>query len=191
MTTPPVQLQQLIQRAKVLGLSTDCVLTDKTRHSLAIADQERRQLSEQELAQICSESGTDQTLPERLQDKADALVKTARHHLIKQQPALIAEGGALYPQERAEACWRDCWNFLRVIIYAIAAGRSEFTDPEGMAALRELYALMNVPMEGMTIALDQLKQLTLHETDNPTETALIHACFVHLQSSLSDTAVKS
>ena len=191
MTTPPVQLQQLIQRAKVLGLSTDCVLTDKTRHRLSIADQERRQLSQQELAQICSECGTDQTLPERLQNKADALVETARRHLIRQQPELTAEGGALYPQDRADACWRDCWNFLRVIIYAIAAGQSEFTDPEGMAALRELYALMDVPLEGMTIALDQLQQLTLNETENPTEIALIHACFAHLQGSLNDIAVKS
>ena len=110
---------------------------------------------------------------------------------MKEQPHLVQAGGALFPSERAEACWRDCWQFFRVIVYAIACKRPLFTDPEGMGALRALYAHVGVPIEGLNIALKQLKILTRQEVMSPTEDQLLSDSFGHLLEELNKTAVKS
>jgi hypothetical protein len=118
-------------------------------------------------------------------------VNQARAHLIATQPHLVQPGGALHPEDRADACWRDCWNFLRVIIYAVACNQSCFTNPSGMAALRELYIRMNVPIEGMNIALGQLKENALEGVSRSNHRQLIRDCFQHLHAELNKSAVKS
>ena len=181
----------LVQTAQVQGLSGNQDLPQATRRILEGADQAQRQLTNAELARICQISGIDQSLPGSLIQRSDQLVNQAREHLVKTQPHLVQPGGALYPQDRAEACWRDCWNFLRVITYAVACNQSCFTNPSGMAALRELYRRMNVPIEGMNIALDQLKALALEGVSRSHEQQLISDCFQHLRDQLNKTAVKS
>ena len=181
----------LVQTAQVQGLSLNQDLPQATRRILERADQAQRQLTNAELARICQISGIDQSLPGSLIQRSDQLVNQAREHLVKTQPHLVQPGGALYPQDRAEACWRDCWNFLRVITYAVACNQSCFTNASGMAALRELYRRMNVPIEGMNIALDQLKALALEGFSRSNEQQLISDCFQHLRDQLNKTAVKS
>ena len=181
----------LVQTAPVQGLRLTQDLPQATRRILERADQAQRQLTNAELATICQASGIDQSLPGSLIQRSDQLVNQAREHLVKTQPHLVQPGGALYPQDRAEACWRDCWNFLRVITYAVACNQSCFTNPSGMAALRELYRRMNVPIEGMNIALDQLKQLALEGVSQSNDRQLIDSCFQHLRDQLNKTAVKS
>jgi len=181
----------LVQTAQVQGLSGNQDLPQATRRILEGADQAQRQLTNAELARICQISGIDQSLPGSLIQRSDQLVNQAREHLVKTQPHLVQPGGALYPQDRAEACWRDCWNFLRVITYAVACNQSCFTNPSGMAALRELYRRMNVPIEGMNIALDQLKARALEGVSRSNEQQLISDCFQHLRDQLNKTAVKS
>ncbi len=181
----------LIRNAQVQGLSNDACLPHQVRQIIGAADQERRQLSQEELLSLCAASGQDASLPQRLQTQADELVHQARRHLLEQQPHLVQPGGSLFPSERAEACWRDCWNFLRVITYAVACKRSDFTNPSGMAALRELYRVMNVPTEGLNIALYQLKVLALQGMNQEVDRALISDCFQHLSEQLNKTAVKS
>ena len=185
------RMQHLLLRAKVLGLSHDLNLPENSRRCLQQADAERRHLNPAELELVCAISGTHVRLPQVLQDQADELVEAARHHLLQHQPELTSPGGALHPRERADACWRDCWNFMRVITYAIAAGRSTFTDPDGMRALRELYTLMGVPIDGMTIALNELQRLTLQESSDPAERSMTTACFEHLLGNLNKSAIKS
>ena len=181
----------LVQTAQVQGLSTNQDLPQTTRSILERADQAQRQLTPDELVTICQGSGTDDSLPGSLIQRSDQLVNQARGHLLETQPHLVQPGGALHPQERAEACWRDCWNFLRVIIYAVACNQSCFTNPSGMAALRELYRRMNVPIEGMNIALGQLKELALEGVSRSNDRQLISGCFQHLRDQLNKTAVKS
>jgi len=181
----------LVQAAQVQGLSINQDLPQTTRSILERADQDQRQLTTAELATICQVSGIDQSLPDSLIQRSDQLVNQARAHLIETQPHLVQLGGALHPQDRAEACWRDCWNFLRVIIYAVACNQSCFTNPFGMAALRELYRRMNVPIEGMNIALGQLKELALEGVSRSNDRQLISGCFLHLQNELNKSAVKS
>ena len=181
----------LVQAAQVQGLSINQDLPQTTRSILERADQDQRQLTTAELATICQVSGIDQSLPDSLIQRSDQLVNQARAHLIETQPDLVQLGGALHPQDRAEACWRDCWNFLRVIIYAVACNQSCFTNPSGMAALRELYIRMNVPIEGMNIALGQLKENALEGVSRSNHRQLIRDCFQHLHAELNKSAVKS
>ena len=184
-------LQFLLQKARVLGLTDDETLPANSRRCIGAADAERRPLSQDELRLVCAAAGTDSTLPQLLQSKADALVDAARGHLLQQQPALTAPGGALHPEERAKACWRDCWNFLRVISYAIAADHCSFTDPSGMEALRDLYTVLGVPIDGMIIALRELQHRAMDEASNPEQVTLVEACFEHLLQNLNKSAVKS
>ena len=184
-------LKTLVQTAQVQGLSLNQDLPQATRRILERADQAQRQLSSDELTTICQVSGIDVSLADNLIQRSDQLVNQARAHLIATQPHLVQPGGALHPEDRAEACWRDCWNFLRVITYAVACNQSCFTNPSGMAALRELYRRMNVPIEGMNIALGQLKEKALEGVSRSNEQQLISDCFQHLRDQLNKTAVKS
>ena len=181
----------LVQTAQVQGLSINKDLPQPTRSILERADQAQRQLTSDELATICQVSGIDVSLADNLIQRSDQLVNQARAHLIATQPHLVQPGGALHPEDRAEACWRDCWNFLRVITYAVACNQSCFTNPSGMAALRELYRRMNVPIEGMNIALIQLKEKALEGVSRSNDRQLIDDCFQHLRDQLNKTAVKS
>ena len=181
----------LVQTAQVQGLSLNQDLPQATRSILEHADQAQRQLSSDELTTICQVSGIDVSLADNLIQRSDQLVNQARAHLIATQPHLVQPGGALHPEDRAEACWRDCWNFLRVITYAVACNQSCFTNPSGMAALRELYRRMNVPIEGMNIALGQLKEKALEGVSRSNDRQLINDCFQHLRDQLNKTAVKS
>ena len=184
-------LKTLVQTAQVQGLSLNQDLPQATRSILERADQAQRQLSSDELTTICQASGIDVSLADNLILRSDQLVNQARAHLIATQPHLVQPGGALHPEDRAEACWRDCWNFLRVITYAVACNQSCFTNPSGMAALRELYRRMNVPIEGMNIALGQLKEKALEGVSRSNDRQLINDCFQHLRDQLNKTAVKS
>ena len=184
-------LKTLVQTAQVQGLSLNQDLPQATRSIVERADQAQRQLSSDELTTICQVSGIDVSLADNLIQRSDQLVNQARAHLIATQPHLVQPGGALHPEDRAEACWRDCWNFLRVITYAVACNQSCFTNPSGMAALRELYRRMNVPIEGMNIALGQLKEKALEGVSRSNDRQLIRDCFQHLHAELNKSAVKS
>ena len=181
----------LVQTAQVQGLSLNQDLPQATRSILERADQAQRQLSSDELTTICQVSGIDVSLADNLIQRSDQLVNQARAHLIATQPHLVQPGGALHPEDRAEACWRDCWNFLRVITYAVACNQSCFTNPSGMAALRELYRRMNVPIEEINIAIGQLKEKALEGVSRSNDRQLINNCFQHLRDQLNKTAVKS
>ena len=177
--------------ARVCGLSDQADLPKQIRTIIQKADQAKRLLTPAELQAICLHSGISVTTPLQLQTTADALVAQARAELNRRFPDLCQPGGALHPQERAEACWRDCWNFLRVVIYAVAVGQRQFTDPGGMEALRELYRRMGVPIEAMRMALQSLQELCISTTPNASEQGLIGACFRHLLDNLNNSAVKS
>ena len=181
----------LVQTAQVQGLSINQELPQATRSILERADQAQRQLTSDELSTICQVSGIDGSLADNLIQRSNHLVNQARAHLLETQPHLVQPGGALHPEDRADACWRDCWNFLRVITYAVACNQSCFTNPSGMAALRELYRRMNVPIEGMNIALGQLKEKALEGVSRSNDRQLIRGCFQHLHAELNKSAVKS
>jgi len=185
---PTQQFHELLGRAKVLGLDRREALSEDCRKCLAAADAEKRHLTVMELSKLCESSGMKAAAIEQLQAECSFLVNQAKAALLKEQPEIVQPGGALHPEERSKACWRDCWNFLRVITYAIAAGEPACTDPEGMAALRQLYAVMGVPISGLHLAIDQLQMLTvkqLRHGGHPAEADIADAAFQKLRAELN------
>ena len=152
------QIKELALRSQVCGLGTDCSLPQHLRNLVNDADKGKRLLDDDEIRFCCDWSGADAAPLIALQNQTSELVDQARSDLLKQQPHLTKPGGKLFPKERAEACWRDCFHFLRISIYGTALGRSEITDSNGMRCLAELYALLDVPVPALLLALDQLRK---------------------------------
>ena len=119
----------------------------------------------------------------------------ARHDLLEAQPHLVKPGGALYPEHRAEACWRDCFHFLRVCCYAVAVAQPKFTNPQGMAALGELYAALGVPVDGLLLALARLQELATKSYGDASapssDVELLDAAFCELRSQINRCVVTS
>jgi len=187
-------LKQLMQRAQVLGLQAKPELPEALRQMLSDADQQKRLLTAAEQQSICAWSGTQPACVDHLQTVMDRLIDQAKTVLLREQPGLVQPGGALHPEERARSCWRDCWQFMRVIIKAVAVGDPECTDPEGMGALRQLYAHMDVPIPALNVALEHLRHLSLAEIPVPEsrrEHSTLAQAFDHLSAELNKSAVKT
>ena len=152
------QIRALAQRAKVCGLDEDPTIPINLRQVIATANRDQRLLTVEELQHCCQWSGVECAPLVSLQDLVPELVNQSRSALISDEPDLVKPGGKLHPQERADACWRDCFHFLRVSLYGIALKRTEITDREGMVALAELYSLLDVPVPALLRALAHLRQ---------------------------------
>ena len=152
------QIRALAQRAKVCGLDEDPTIPFDLRQVIAAANRDQRLLTADELKRCCQWSGVDCAPLVSLQDLVPELVNQSRSALLSDEPDLVKPGGKLHPQERADACWRDCFHFLRVSLYGIALKRTEITEREGMVALAELYSLMDVPVPALMRALAHLRQ---------------------------------
>ena len=122
-------------------------------------------------------------------------VREARAALASRHPELFVAGGALAAPARAEACWRDCENFFRVVIYAVAAARPRFSDQQSIDALNELYGLMGVPREGLAFALRQLSAISIASFEalysHSPVGALLQDSFNNLRELLFGASVKS
>lgn len=180
-------LKTLIAKAQVCGLHHHPEINEQSRILIKSADQEKRMLHKKEIESICTQSGTNQEASALIISKAEHYVDHCKQTLQTQQAHLFEEGGALHPTERAEACWRDCWNFLRVASYAMASDAPDCTDASGIQAVRQLYALMNVPAAGMTLALQTLSQLIttdLLQRNHQREALCLEKAFAHLNSEL-------
>ena len=188
-------IRQLAAKAQVLGLPQQPNLSQSSRQLLQHADQERRLLSSSEIQSLCQHSGVMAAPLEQLQGQAQPLVDQARHDLLEAQPHLVKPGGALYPEHRAEACWRDCFHFLRVCCYAVAVAEPKFTNPQGMKALGELYAALGVPVDGLLLALARLQELaTKSYRDSSAPSAdleLLDEAFCELRSQINACVVTS
>ena len=156
-STSAERIKELAQQSKVCGLSKDPSLPEKLRDLIDEADQHKRLLNDEEIQLCCGWSGVDAAPLTALQRQVSDLVDQARADLLKEQPQLVQPGGKLFPQDRAEACWRDCFHFLRVSIYGTALRRADITDSDGMRSLAELYALLDVPVAALLLALDRLR----------------------------------
>ena len=188
-------IRQLAAKAQVLGLPQQPNLSQSSRQLLQHADQERRLLSSSEIQSLCQQSGVMAAPLEQLQGQAQPLVDQARHDLLEAQPHLVKPGGALYPEHRAEACWRDCFHFLRVCCYAVAVAEPKFTNPQGMKALGELYAALGVPVDGLLLALARLQELatkSYRDSSAPSsDVELLDEAFCELRSQINACVVTS
>jgi Phycobilisome protein len=71
----------------------------------------------------------------------------------------------LYPADRADACWRDFWQFLRCITYGIAGQRVDYLSADGLHYMDLLYQELQVPLDAMVVGLQGIKSAALRRMD--------------------------
>ena len=182
------KIKELIKVANVFALPKHSKLPEKNTKILASADKAKRLLSLEELNILCENSHCNAKKLEELQHRLPSLINEAKAVLLRKQPEITEKGGSLYPKERAEACWRDCFHFARISIYGTAVGETNITDKEGLKAVHELYSILEVPVDALGICLKelQLKCIEIYsERHEKEEIKLLNGCFNHLAEEMS------
>jgi len=111
-----------------------------------------------------------------LRDRVNAIVDEARAEVLQVFPNITQEGGGLYPPERANACWRDFWHFLRCITYGIAGQRTDYLSVEGLQYMNLLYQELQVPLDAMVVGLEGIKAASLKRLE-PAQTSALAPYF--------------
>jgi Phycobilisome protein len=159
------EVMALIQKARIVSFAT----WSDSHPAAAIqifqqADDDRLYLTDAELQQIT------ELVPNQaqftaavtlLRDSVVDIVNEARAGVLQAFPNIMEPGGGLYPAERADACWRDFWHFLRCITYGIAGQRTDYTNREGLHYMNLLYEELQVPLEAMVVGLEGIKVASL------------------------------
>jgi Phycobilisome protein len=147
-----------------------------------LADDERRYLTDEDfevVASLAPKMTGSIPVARLLRDEATEIVDEARVQLLEKFPGILEPGGRLYPQERADACWRDFWHFLRSVTYGIAGGRRDYTSQVGLHHMEALYGELMVPIDAMATGLKELKAASLKRLDD-SEKVTIGPYFDHL-----------
>jgi Phycobilisome protein len=176
-------IQDLIQKSRIVSFER----WQGTHPPAAIArfqaaDDERRYLTDADLAEIQALAPKHTALVPVmivLRDRVTEIVDEARTQLLEQYPELIQPGGKLYPQERAEACWRDFWHFLRCISYGIAGQHRDYLSQVGLHHMEQLYQVLQVPLNAMVVGLEGIKTASLKRVDSA-QHAILAPYFDHL-----------
>jgi hypothetical protein len=115
-----------------------------------------------------------------LRDRVNEIVDEARAEVLQAFPKITQEGGGLYPAERANACWRDFWHFLRCITYGITEQRTDYLSAEGLRYMNLLYQELQVPLDAMVVGLEGIKTASLKrlESEQKSELAPYFDCLI-------------
>ncbi|MEH1904296.1 MAG: phycobilisome protein [Nostoc sp.] len=165
MTQLTETVKELIAKARIVSFTE----WEKSHPKAAIAifqaaDDAFRYLGDEDLLQIKTLSSENSALipvAVLLRDRAAEIVDEAREEVLATYPEIIQPGGGLYPPERAQACWRDFWHFLRCITYGIAGGHTVYTNPTGLHYMNLLYQQLQVPLDAMVLGLKSIKAASL------------------------------
>ncbi|MGD1851410.1 MAG: phycobilisome protein [Cyanophyceae cyanobacterium] len=95
-------------------------------------------------------------LSRQFRDLASTIVTEARGQVLIDFPGITGSGGDLYPKHRAEACWRDFWQFLRCVSYGLAGNSSGYLSQEGLGYMALLYEELQVPLPAMVVGIRAL-----------------------------------
>ena len=177
------KVRDLIQKARIVSFSTwHDQYSDDVIQRFQLADDERRYLTDEDVLVLqgnVSEPDSLGAVAQVLRDRASDIVDEARAEVLNTFPTITQPGGGLYPPERAEACWRDFWQFLRCITYGIAGQRADYTSAEGLHYMNLLYQELQVPLDAMVVGLEGVKAASLKRIDPQHHTRLI-PCFDQL-----------
>jgi len=182
------KVRELIKVANIFALPKQNRLPEKCTKILESANKSKRLLSRKELNILCKNSNCKAEKLEEMQHRLPSLINEAKAILLRKQPEITEKGGSLYPKERAEACWRDCFHFARISIYGTAVGETDITDKEGLKAVHELYSILEVPVDALAICLKelQLKCREIYTERNEREDIrLLDGCFNHLAEKMN------
>lgn len=120
-----------------------------------------------EASQLPSPGGTNAQAADAIRMHAAASIDAARAAVLREYRAIDQPGGALYPEHRARACWRDLSEFARVVSYGVAVGYEVFSD-KGVDVMRLVYEELQVPMDAMRTAITVLcKEISDRVGDEP------------------------
>ncbi len=163
-------VKELIAKARIVSFSG----WQATHPSAVIplfqaADDQGRYLTDDDLQQIQTLSPeTSVLIPvvQQLRDQVTEIIDDARSQVLTTFPDITQPGGGLYPPERAEACWRDFWHFLRCITYGIGGQSTEYTSPTGLYYLNLLYQELQVPLDAMVVGLEGIKIASLQRIES-------------------------
>jgi Phycobilisome protein len=167
MTQSPLsdKVRELIHKSRIVSFAT----WHNTHPAAAIqyfqtADDQSQYLSDADLEQLrqLPPTPTDSfTVVKQLRDQVTEIVDEARAGVLSTFPKITEPGGGLYPPERAKACWRDFWHFLRCITYGIAGEHTDYTSAEGLHHMQLLYQELQVPLDAMVVGLEGIKSASL------------------------------
>ncbi|MGK7921240.1 MAG: phycobilisome protein [Trichodesmium sp.] len=179
--------KQLIPKARIVSFNSwKSSMSDDILQIFQEADDQRRYLTDEDSTNIKTLSPQHSSAVETarfLREQADLIVNDARKEVLATYPQITEPGGGLYPPERAEACWRDFWHFLRCITYGIAGNNPQFTSQEGLENMELLYQELQVPLDAMICGLENLKVYSLQQF-NPEKQQELTPYFDHLISHL-------
>ncbi len=176
-------VKDLIKKARIMDFSS--WRPGHPPESIALfkqADEERRYLTDADfevIEELAPKLAGMIPVARILRDQASEIVDEARVKLLAKYPGILDPGGRLYPQERADACWRDFWHFLRSITYGIAGSRRHYTCQLGMHYMEMLYIELQVPIDAMLMGLKEVKVSSLKRLDE-SDQATIGPYFDHL-----------
>lgn len=188
MATTPLseKARELIPKARVVGFSTWYgAYPTEVMQLFQAADDQGRYLTDEDLHQIQRLAATvpsSVVAVQTLRDQVSPIVDDARATVLERFPDITQPGGGLYPAERANACWRDFWHFLRCITYGIAGQRTDYTNADGLYNMQLLYQELKVPLGAMIVGLEGIKQASLARIDG--ETQPLEPYFNHLIAEL-------
>ncbi len=177
------KIQELIQKARIVSFAT----WHNTHPAAAIqrfqiADDQGRYLTDedcQQLQNFVPDTAQLILVTQILRDRVNDIVDEARTEVLKTFPHITQPSGGLYPPERAEACWRDFWHFLRCITYGIAGGHTDYTSAEGLHYMQLLYQELQVPLDAMVVGLEGIKAASLQRVE-PQQQEMLVPYFDHL-----------
>jgi Phycobilisome protein len=163
MTQLSEKVQVLIQKARIVSFQTwTDIYPGEVLDRFQAAEDQSRYLTDEDLALIRS---PDEAAIKLLRDRAPEIVDQAREQVLNTFPNITQPGGGLYPAMRADACWRDFWQFLRCITYGIAGNRTDYTSADGLHHMNLLYQELQVPLDAMVVGLEGIKQASLSRVD--------------------------
>lgn len=194
--------KQLIPKARIVSFANWAEVSPEAIALFQAADDSSQYLTDEDLAIIAQSLAEAQTSAsaqgaqgslstvdpiaavKRLRDQAPDIVDEARAAVIQAFPGILEPGGGLYPAMRADACWRDFWQFLRCITYGIAGSSPNYTSAEGLTAMEQLYDELQVPLPAMVEGLKGIKMASLRRFPADAHPVLA-PYFDHLISQLS------
>ncbi|MEO1620266.1 MAG: phycobilisome protein [Cyanobacteria bacterium J06632_3] len=166
--------KQLIPKARIVSFAGWTEWDDAIIARFQAADDESRYLTDADLAAVVTGSVSVEpdpafaavnldptTVVTTLREQASEIVDEARAVVLTSFPDILEPGGGLYPPMRAEACWRDFWQFLRCITYGIAGQQHHYTSTAGLEAMEQLYEELKVPLPAMVTGLIGVKRASL------------------------------
>jgi Phycobilisome protein len=159
------KVRELIKKSRIVSfVNLQDAYPIEVIQCLQAADDQSRYLTDADLQQMQGLApAIAKFIPvvQLLRDRVNEIIDEARAEVLQVFPKITQEGGGLYPAERADACRRDFWHFLRCITYGITEQRTDYLSAEGLQHMNLLYQELQVPLDAMVVGLEGIKTASL------------------------------